>query len=151
MTTSHLKKRPPVAAMIVMVVAGLVTTVIVLATASHSSNEPTFTGEGAYYLSASHLSESGVCMADDSHAGIVDAGSGVTVIDSHGTTVAQGQLEPGVWQAAKKMCKWRFSVPNVPAGRGDYRIRVGAGPESDPISEKTLRSVAIIQDDQLWP
>jgi hypothetical protein len=56
------------------------------------------------------------------------AGTPVTITDAGGQTIGLGSLRPGVADSTNDgndLCKFAFSVPNVPVGKGFYGAEIG--------------------------
>ena len=155
-----IRPRTRTALMGIAVAAAVTAAVAVLAQAGDrsgpSATSRTFTAYGVYRLSESYPNTSGNCSASGRHAGTASVtnvrpairdGAPVTIRDFAGVKLAEGPLFGAMWLNSTSTCRWQFSVPNVPAGKGTYRVEVGRSDFGAEVAEEQLRTTVNFLND----
>lgn len=142
-----------------VLIAAAVFAALMWASPSGDAGAKTFNVDGAYALTRdAYPTVDGTCKASEDHAALtegadgsympsIQAGGWVGIYDSAGALLAKTTLEQPQWQSSDQTCRWRFSLANVPAGKGLYRLEFGQRRFGGEIAESQLKLQAVFVDD----
>lgn len=108
------------------------------AAASPTASRP-YVVTGSVSLISGFRETGSACAGEKSKSDITE-GTRVSVLDASGTRIAEAKLGPG--QVDGLSCVFLFTVENVPAGKGTYRVAV-ANRKSHEYSEYDFRSLPL--------